>query len=68
MSGEEDEESNDDCTLAELQRKKAMSTSQEGVSSPCGQLFPSPPKKPRVAARKRKSAAIAGSRDDDQAR
>jgi hypothetical protein len=45
---EEDERTDDDHTLVELKRKRGASTCQEGVSSPSGEIFPTPPKKPRV--------------------
>lgn len=57
VSGEEDGEFDDECTLVELQSEKGTSTSKEGSSSLSlgSMLFPSPPKKSRLAARKQKS-------------
>jgi hypothetical protein len=48
---EENEDSDDDRTLADLKRKRGGDTSQEGASSPSGELSPSHRKKPRVTAR-----------------
>jgi hypothetical protein len=64
VSEEEDEGTYDDRTLVEVIKSKKMSTSQEGASSPGGGLFPSHPKKGRVAARKCKTGASPGMNDD----
>jgi hypothetical protein len=68
VTEEEDEDTDDDRTLVDLKTKREPSTSQEGASSPGGELFPSHPKKPRVTARKRKATTVAGGDDDEQPR
>jgi hypothetical protein len=64
VSEEEEEGTDNDCTLAEVIRSKKTSATQEGASSPGGDLFPSHPKEARVAARKRKTSASPRVNDD----
>jgi hypothetical protein len=66
VTEEEDEDSDDGCTLFDLKRKRGVSTSQKGISSPGGEIFPAPPKKPRMAARKCKATASADDNDNDK--
>jgi hypothetical protein len=55
VSGEEEEQSDDHRTLAEVIRSNKIGTSQEGSNSP--NLLPSHPKKARVTTRKRRASA-----------
>jgi hypothetical protein len=57
---DEDEGTDDDCTLADLKRKRRASTSKEGACSPSGELFSSIPEKPIVTMRKRPATSSAG--------
>jgi hypothetical protein len=61
-SSEEDEgdKTDDDRTLAEVIKGKSMKTSQEGASSPGGDLLSSHPKKPQVTTRKHRASTFAG--------
>jgi hypothetical protein len=56
VSREEDEGTDDYCTLAEVIKSKRTRTSQEGMTCSSGDL-PSHLKKPRVASRKCKASA-----------
>jgi hypothetical protein len=47
---EEDNDSDDGCTLCDLKRKRGMTTSKANMTSPGGEIFPAPPKKSRMAA------------------
>jgi hypothetical protein len=66
-SGEEEDgdEIDSNRTLAEVIKSKSMKTSQEGASSPGGNLLPSHPKKPRITARKRRPSALPGGDDEE---
>lgn len=55
MTEEEEENTDNDRTLADLKRKREASTSQEAARFPGGELFPNHPKKPRATAWKRKA-------------
>lgn len=66
VTEEEDEDSDDGCTLSDLKRKRGVSTSQKGTSSLRGEIFPAPPKKPRMAARKCKATASVDDDDNDK--
>jgi hypothetical protein len=57
---EEGDETDSDRTLAKVIKSKSMKTSQEGTSSPGGDLLPSHPKKPRVTTCKRRASASLG--------
>lgn len=65
VTEEEDEDTDDDRTLADLKRKRGAGTSQEDMSFPCGAIFPVPSKRPRVAAWKRRAIISACDDDDD---
>jgi hypothetical protein len=68
ISGEEDEGTDDDRTLAEVIKGKRKRTSQEGMSSSGGDLLPNHPKKPRVASQKRRACASPGDVGDETPR
>jgi hypothetical protein len=64
-AGEEDDEAEDDRTLAEVIKNKKATASQEGMSSPGDALFPGHRKKKRIAFRKRKASASPSGNDDN---
>jgi hypothetical protein len=61
---DEDDDTDDDLTLADFLKKSSMTTSQEDTNLPGGELLPSHPKKPRVTARKRKAIISAVNNDE----
>jgi hypothetical protein len=62
---EEGDETDDDRTLSEVIKGKSIKTSQEGASSPGGDLLPNHPKGPRAATRKRRASASPGGVEDE---
>jgi hypothetical protein len=65
---EEGDETDSDCTLAEVVKGKSKKASQEGASSPGGDLLLSHPTKSRVTARKHKASALLGGDDEETPR
>jgi hypothetical protein len=65
---EEGDETDFDRTLAKVIKSKSMKTSQEGASSPGGNLLPSHPNNLRVTARKRRASASPSGDDEETPR
>ncbi|RLM94102.1 hypothetical protein C2845_PM08G15110 [Panicum miliaceum] len=63
--GEDEEGTDDDCTLAEVIKGKKTKTAQEGQSSPGGDPLPSHPKGPRAATRKSRASPSPGGAEDE---
>lgn len=65
VSGEENEGTDDDHTLAEMMKNKKTKTSQEGANSPGGDLLPGRLNKPRINTLKRKASISPGGDGDE---
>jgi hypothetical protein len=65
---EEGDETNSERTVADVIKSQTMKASQEGASSPGGDLLLGHPKKPRVTARKCRESASPGGDDEETPR
>lgn len=66
VTEKEDNDFNNCRTLSDSKRKRGTTNSKEDMDPSCDEICPGPPKKPRMAAPKRKAAASAGNDDNEQ--